>query len=216
MGHKTCDIWGFVVPKGTAFEDKMRGCELGNNRRTNGICDFWQENFAMEDIQRKMMKEIIKNTEIQVAIITVVGVLLTIIGSIVATNLTNNSQLEQQRVDAIREMKRTYYNQLTEAYTEKLMYINKPESVEKVEAEMRFVKEASRVPLYASQEMVEFMENIKDPEIAKNASTAEYYRIMRKDLASCDFKNFDNLIEISIPIPNKVVVTDENGDKQIQ
>ena len=50
MGHKTCDIWGFVVPKGTAFEDKMRGCELGNNRRTNGICDFWQENFAMEDI----------------------------------------------------------------------------------------------------------------------------------------------------------------------
>lgn len=163
-----------------------------------------------------MLKEMLSNTEIQVAIIAVVGVIFTIIGSIIATNLTNNSQLEQQRIDSIREMKRTYYNQLTEAYTEKLMYINKPDSIEKIEAEIRFLKESNRVPLFASQEMVEFMEKIKNPEIAKKTSTGEFYLIMRKDLASSDFKNFDAPIELSISIPNKVIVTNEKGIKKLQ
>ena len=162
-----------------------------------------------------MVKEVSANTEIIVAIIAMIGVILTIIGSIIATNLTNNSQLEQQRIDSIREMKRTYYNQLIEAYTEKLMYINKPDSVEKIEAEIRFLKEANRVPLFASQEMTEFMERMKNPQIAEKTSTGEFYLIMRKDLASSDFKNFDAPIELSISIPNNVTIN-EKGNKKIQ
>ena len=162
------------------------------------------------------MEKILADTDILVAIITMGGVVFSVIGSIIATNLTNNAQLEQQRIDSIREMKRTYYNQLLEAYTEKLMYVNKPDSVEKIEAEMRFIKEVNRVPLYASQEMVEFMEKMKDPKIAKGTNPGEFYLVMRKDLASSDFENFDTSLQLSISIPNKVIVISGNGNKKIQ
>lgn len=113
-------------------------------------------------------------------------------------------------------MKRTYYNQLTESFTKKLMYIGKPDSIEKVEAEMRFLEEANRLPLYASQEMVEFIEQMKNPEIARNTSTKEFYIIMRKDLCSNNFDEFNNLNEIGIGIPDKVIITNSQGEKNIQ
>lgn len=163
-----------------------------------------------------MLKMMMQKTEIQVAIIMVIGVFVTVVGSIKATNLINNGQLEQQRVEAVREMKMKYYNQLTETFAEKLMYTNLPDSIEKVEAEIRFLKEANRVPLYASQEMVQFIENMKNPEIAKSTKTSEYYKIMRKDLSSSDFEDFKNSMSMSISIPNKVIVTGSTGDKEIQ
>lgn len=163
-----------------------------------------------------MLKNMFAKTEIQVAIITVIGVFLTVIGSIVVVNLTNNGQIELQRIEDVREMKRTYYNQLTESFTKKLMYIGKPDSIEKVEAEMRFLEEANRLPLYASQEMVEFIEQMKNPEIARNTSTKEFYIIMRKDLCSNNFDEFNNLNEIGIGIPDKVIITNSQGEKNIQ
>ncbi|MBR5521325.1 MAG: hypothetical protein IKU54_04940 [Oscillospiraceae bacterium] len=39
-------------------------------------------------------------------------------------------------------MKRTYYNYLTELLTKKLMYTNRPNSIEKVKAEMKFLEVA--------------------------------------------------------------------------
>ena len=163
-----------------------------------------------------MIKEMFKKTEIQVALISVIGIVIAIIGSIIATNITNNGQLEQQRIEAVREMKRTYYNQLTEAYIEKLMYIDKPDSIEKINSEKKFLVEASRLPLYASQEMIEFIERMKNPNIAAKTSVTEFYKIMRKDLCSNDFENFKDLSNISISIPNKVVITDSEGNKIIQ
>lgn len=163
-----------------------------------------------------MLKEMFAKTEIQVAIIAALATIFTIIASIWVSNSTNNAQVELQRIEAVREMKRAYYNALTEAFTKKLMYINMPDSIEKVEAEMQFLEESSRVPLYASQEMVEFIENMKDPEKAKETKLKEYYIIMRKDLCSNEFKEFKDLADISITVPDKVIVTDSQGNKSIQ
>lgn len=163
-----------------------------------------------------MIKDIFLKTQIQVAIITITGVIITVVGSIVATNLTNNGQIEQQRIEVVREMKRTYYNQLIEAYTKKLMYVNQPDSIEKVEAEMQFLEEASRLPLYASEEMVKFIEDMKKPDIAEKTTTVKFYKIIRNDLCSNAFEKFNDLNEISIIIPDKVIITDQDGNKKIQ
>lgn len=163
-----------------------------------------------------MLKEMFSKTEIQVAIIAAIATIITVIGSIYISNKTNNTQVELQRIEAVREMKRTYYNDLTEAFTKKLMYTNMPDSIEKVEAEMKFLEEASRLPLYASQEMVEFIETMKDPKTAKDTKLKEYYIIMRRDLCSNEFNEFNELADLSITVPQRVVVTDSLGNKYIQ
>lgn len=141
---------------------------------------------------------------------------LTIIVSIIGVSMTNSAQLKQQRFEAAREIKRTYYNQFIEAYTNKLQFYNKPDSLEKVEAEIVFVQEVNRLPLYASQEMVEFVNSMWDKENATLASTSEFYDIMRRDLCSDEFLPFENLEEFPMAISNNVVVLDLNGQKNIQ
>lgn len=149
-----------------------------------------------------------------IALIAATATVFTIIGSIVATKMTNNAQLKQQRIEAVREMKRTYYNQLVETFTDKLQYSNKPDSVEKVEANMKFMVEANRLPLYASQDMVKFINDTKVPHNTR--SSAEFFNIMREDLCSNDFIEFNGLNDVSMSISNDVIVTDSQGVKQIQ
>ena len=88
-------------------------------------------------------------SEIIVALIAAGTTILTIIGSIVAVKITSNSQIKEQKIAADREMKRKYYNAFIEAFTKKLFYIGKHDCIEKIEAEMAFVLEANRLPLYA-------------------------------------------------------------------
>ena len=117
--------------------------------------------------------------EIIVALIAAGATVLTIIGSIVAVKVTSNSQIKEQKIAADREMKRKYYNAFIEAFTKKLFYINKPDCMEKIEAEMTFVLEANRLPLYASEEMIQFIERIKNPQIAKETKMEELLVILR-------------------------------------
>ena len=156
------------------------------------------------------------DNEIIIAIIAAVATVTTVIGSIIATALTNNSQQEQQRIEAVRDMKRTYYNSFIEAYTRKLQFVAKPDSPEKIEAEMQFMLEVNRLPLYASQEMVEFISAMHDETTAKNTSTSDFFVIMRRDLCSNNFQPFDNLKETPISLSNKVVIVDPKGKKTIQ
>ena len=116
--------------------------------------------------------------EIIVALIAAGATVLTIIGSIVAVKVTSNSQIKEQKIIADREMKRKYYNAFIEAFTQKLFYINKPDCMEKIEAEMTFVLEANRLPLYASEEMIQFIERIKNSTIAKETKMEEFLVIL--------------------------------------
>ena len=153
--------------------------------------------------------------EIIVALIAAGATVLTIIGSIVAVKVTSNSQIKEQKIAADREMKRKYYNAFIEAFTKKLFYINKPDCMEKIEAEMTFVLEANRLPLYASEEMIQFIERIKNPQIAKETKMEEFLVILRKDLCENSFDNFSDIKEITLTMPNSVIYTDLNGRKNI-
>ena len=153
--------------------------------------------------------------EIIVALIAAGATVLTIIGSIVAVKVTSNSQIKEQKIAADREMKRKYYNAFIEAFTKKLFYINKPDCMEKIEAEMTFVLEANRLPLYASEEMIQFIERIKNPQIAKETKMEELLVILRKDLCENSFDNFSDIKEIALTMPNRVIYTDLNGRKNI-
>lgn len=153
--------------------------------------------------------------EIIVALIAAGATVLTIIGSIVAVKVTSNSQIKEQKIVADREMKRKYYNAFIEAFTKKLFYINKPDCMEKIEAEMTFVLEANRLPLYASEEMIQFIERIKNPQIAKETKMEEFLVILRKDLCENSFDNFSDIKEITLTMPNRVIYTDLNGRKNI-
>lgn len=153
--------------------------------------------------------------EIIVALIAAGATVLTIIGSIVAVKVTSNSQIKEQKIAADREMKRKYYNAFIEAFTKKLFYINKPDCMEKIEAEMTFVLEANRLPLYASEEMIQFIERIKNSTIAKETKMEEFLVILRKDLCENSFDNFSDIKEITLTMPNRVIYTDLNGRKNI-
>ena len=153
--------------------------------------------------------------EIIVALIAAGATVLTIIGSIVAVKVTSNSQIKEQKIAADREMKRKYYNAFIEAFTKKLFYINKPDCMEKIEAEMTFVLEANRLPLYASEEMIQFIERIKNPQSAKETKMEELLVILRKDLCENSFDNFSDIKEITLTMPNRVIYTDLNGRKNI-
>lgn len=153
--------------------------------------------------------------EIIVALIAAGATVLTIIGSIVAVKVTSNSQIKEQKIAADREMKRKYYNAFIEAFTKKLFYINKPDCMEKIEAEMTFVLEANRLPLYASEEMIQFIERIRNPQIAKETKMEELLVILRKDLCENSFDNFSDIKEITLTMPNRVIYTDLNGRKNI-
>ena len=153
--------------------------------------------------------------EIIVALIAAGATVLIIIGSIVAVKVTSNSQIKEQKIAADREMKRKYYNAFIEAFTKKLFYINKPDCMEKIEAEMTFVLEANRLPLYASEEMIQFIERIKNPQIAKETKMEELLVILRKDLCENSFDNFSDIKEITLTMPNRVIYTDLNGRKNI-
>ena len=155
-------------------------------------------------------------TKIVVAIIAAVATVLTVGGSIAVAVVTNNAQIEQQRFEEAREIKRTYYNQFIEAYTNKLQFVDKPNSPEKVQAEMNFALEVNRLPLYASQEMVEFVNSMWNSEKASLTSTNEFYDIMRRDLCTDEFLPFENLDEFNMAISNYVVITNPEGDKEIQ
>lgn len=153
--------------------------------------------------------------EIIVALIAAGATVLTIIGSIVAVKVTSNSQIKEQKIAADREMKRKYYNAFIEAFTKKLFYTNKPDCIEKIEADMAFVLEANRLPLYASEEMIQFIERIKNPKIAKETKMEEFLVILRKDLCENSFDNFLDIKGITLTMPNRVIYTDLNGRKNI-
>lgn len=154
-------------------------------------------------------------TEIIVAIIAASATVMTIIGSIIATKMTTNAQLREQQIASNREMKRNYYAKFIEAFTKKLFYADKPDCVEKVMAEMEFVLEANKLPMYASEEMLQFIEKMKNPKAAQDTPVGEFLKILRNDLCENDFNKLSNQTELSLTVPNRIICSDENGRKTI-
>ena len=82
-------------------------------------------------------------------------------------------------------------------------------------AEMEFVLEANKLPMYASEEMLQFIEKMKNPKAAQDTPVGEFLKILRNDLCENDFNKLSNQTELSLTVPNRIICSDENGRKTI-
>lgn len=139
----------------------------------------------------KWFRGIVLSKEFIIALMVLIGTVMTIQGG-----------LEEQRVVANREMKQMYYNQFMEAYTNKMIADSSGTRNENID--VQFNLEVNRLPLYASQEMIEHVEKLKNPKPGDDISAKRFYEIMRRDLCSEKFIKFKDLPEITFTIPSKV------------
>lgn len=150
-----------------------------------------------------------------ITIITLLGVLLTITSSLFIVKMTERANLKLKRAEDVRNVKLKYYYKFCEAYVNKYLYSGFGGCNEEVQASMEFVREANRLPLYASKEVIEFIENLKNPEKAKEKDFGELYTLIRNDLNNDDFELFEDKLNTQLTITNKVIVKDEHNNAQV-
>ena len=137
-----------------------------------------------------LCKKFIIPKEVESALITQVGVLLTFIGSLASIGLTLDSNIKQKRAENVLNTKLKYYHQFCEAYVKKCSYIKYPMTLEAIESNMEFVKEVNRLPLYSSQKIILLIEKNKDRYI-NQISNSEVEEIQKLNKEYENLKNDD-------------------------
>lgn len=136
--------------------------------------------------------------EVETALITQVGGLLTFIGSLVGIGLTLDSNIKQKRAENVLNTKLNYYHRFCEAYVKKCSYINHNDTKEAIESNMEFVKEVNRLPLYSSEEIVNFMEFTKNTSEEIYRMKKEYISLLEQlkvSFSKNECEEFINLLE---------------------
>ena len=133
-----------------------------------------------------------------IEIIGGINAVLSIIGSIFVNKLT----AKQQRDSEVRMIKQQWYNNFLEAFSKKISYANNGVEVPE-EINAKFCEEFNRLPLYASEEVIECINLLN-----KNSDRPifELYKVIRNDLCESKYKEFKKVSEFSFQIyeiPNK-------------
>lgn len=138
-------------------------------------------------------------------IISLIGSLtaiITVIGSIYVNKLLSNENSKQQRALEIRKTKQEYYHEFTESFLLRMAYLPNQKSKEFKEADRKFCIEKNRLPLYASQTLIEYVD-----EVASGKSlTADFktlFELIRKDLLNDELKEFENLKTLNVTLPSE-------------
>jgi len=138
-------------------------------------------------------------------IISLIGSLtaiLSVIGSIYVNKMLSNENSKQSRALDIRKTKQEYYNKFTESFLLRITYLPNQKSKEFKEADKTFCIEKNRLPLYASQEIIEYVD-----EVASGKSlTADFktlFEMIRTDLLNDDLKEFHELKSLNVTLPSE-------------
>lgn len=107
-----------------------------------------------------------------------------------------------QRNAEARKIKQDYYHMFLEAVSIKFSHINRMETEDGILANRKFCIEVNRLPLYASQEVVEFVSRFAGGGTAPDFT--ELYEVIRKDLCSDTYDEFKNLSQFYFQIPEKI------------
>lgn len=137
-----------------------------------------------------------------IALIGSLTTIITIIGSIYVNQMLINENSRQQRLLEIRKIKQEYYHKFTEAFLLRLTYLRNMKSKEFKESDLKFCLEKNRLPLYASQELIEYVEEIASGKSQK-ADFKTLYKMIRLDLNKEGLKNFKNLQNLSVTLPTE-------------
>ena len=170
-----------------------------------------------------LCKKFIIPKEVESALITQVGVLLTFIGSLASIGLTLDSNIKQKRAENVLNTKLKYYHQFCEAYVKKCSYIKYPMTLEAIESNMEFVKEVNRLPLYSSQKIILLIEKNKDryinqisnSEVEEIQKLNKEYENLKNDLSNdenIDLKEKIKKIESKIQDKMKNIIGEDKED----
>lgn len=143
-----------------------------------------------------LCKKFIIPKEVESALITQVGVLLTFIGSLASIGLTLDSNIKQKRAENVLNTKLKYYHQFCEAYVKKCSYMKYPMTLEAIESNMEFVKEVNRLPLYSSQKIILLIEENRDRYINQisNSEAEEIQKLIKEyEHLKNDLSNNENI-----------------------
>ena len=170
-----------------------------------------------------LCKKFIIPKEVESALITQVGVLLTFIGSLASIGLTLDSNIKQKRAENVLNTKLKYYHQFCEAYVKKCSYIKYPMTLEAIESNMEFVKEVNRLHLYSSQKIILLIEKNKDryinqisnSEVEEIQKLNKEYENLKNDLSNdenIDLKEKIKKIESKIQDKMKNIIGEDKED----
>jgi len=138
--------------------------------------------------------------KIMISLIGSLTAIITVIGSFFVNQFLAVQNSREQRAEEIRKMKQTYYHNFTESFLLRIAYLPNMKSTEFSDADKTFCIEKNRLPLYASQEIVEYVEKgASGKELNMDFKTL--FELIRNDLKSDDFKNFENLSNLSVTLP---------------
>ena len=113
-----------------------------------------------------------------------------------ASELAYISDAKLQRNAEARKIKQDYYHMFLEAISIKISTPN-PNSKEFELANQKYCLEFNRLPLYASQEVVEFF----SASAGAPPEFTQMYEVIRQDLYSDNFENFENLSSFNFQMP---------------
>lgn len=121
---------------------------------------------------------------------------------VLASELAYLKDSRLQRNAEARKIKQDYYHMFLEAVSIKLSHINRMETEEGILANRKYCVEVNRLPLYASQEVVDFVSQSAGGDKAPEFTAL--YEIIRKDLCSDTYDEFNNLSQFYFQIPEKI------------
>jgi hypothetical protein len=127
---------------------------------------------------------------------------ISIVASVALAAHSAAESAKQKRQQEAREVRRQYFHQFLEVMSRKFALDRAgQDSVERQQATSEFCIEVNRLPLYASQNLVEMISRVasgNDP----NPDFSKLYSAIRKDLCDDSFEPFENLAEFHFQVPN--------------
>ncbi len=127
---------------------------------------------------------------------------------VLASELAYLKDSKLQRNAEARKIKQDYYHMFLEAVSIKFSHLNDMETEEAILANRKFCIEVNRLPLYASQEVVEFVSQFAGG--GKAPEFTDLYQVIRKDLCSDTYNDFDSLAQFYFQIPYKITANKAN------
>ena len=140
------------------------------------------------------------DTAIIYSLITALTAIIAVIGSIYVNQLLSIENSKNQRAMEIRKVKQDYYHKFTESFLLRMAYLPNQNSKEFKDADKAFCLERNRLPLYASQEIVEYVEEVATGK-NQRADFKTLYEMIRRDLKNDSFSDFNNLKQLSVTLP---------------
>jgi len=139
---------------------------------------------------------------IAAALIAAAAGSISIVASVALAAHSAAESAKQKRQQEAREVRRQYFHQFLEVMSRKFALDRTgQDSVERQEATSQFCIEVNRLPLYASQNLVEMISRVasgKDP----HPDFSKLYSAIRTDLCDDSFEPFENLAEFNFQVPN--------------